>query len=208
VFDLKPKDESFFDMLEEGARLIFKGALFLEELMNNPQQARQISDDLYMILKAMQDLTEIVTERLDKSFVTPMDREDIGILSHRLQFLAGKLHGVADRIYLYNTGEPTVICRKLVMLLIEAIRQVNQAIGQIRKVQADKEEIISICRRITEMEAEADQIYRHGVALLFTEEKDPIALIKWKEIYEYLEDSLNHCEYLANIIENVVLKYA
>ncbi|MDA8236231.1 MAG: DUF47 family protein [Clostridia bacterium] len=208
MFNFKPKDDSFYDMLEEGSRFILKGAHLLTEIMDNPGKGQELSDDLYLILKAMRELSGNITKKLDQSFITPMDREDIGLLNQRLELLVSKLHGVADRMYLYKAGEPTEVSRKLVTLQVEAIKQVEQAIGNLRHVQANKEQIMKTCRRIAELESEADKVYRRGVAQLFSDEKDPIKLLKWKEIYEYLEESLNHCLYLANIIESVVLKYA
>lgn len=208
MFNFKPKDDSFYNVLEEGSGLVLKGALLLNEIMDNPGRCQEISDELYLILKAMRELSGNITKKLDQSFITPMDREDIGLLNHRLELLVSKLHGVADRMYLYKAGEPTEVSRKLVTLQVEAIKQVDQAIGNLRRVQYNKDNILKTCRRISELEAEADKVYRRGVAQLFADEKDPIILLKWKEIYEYLEESLNHCQYLANIIEGVVLKYA
>jgi uncharacterized protein len=202
-----PKETSFFDFFEQHAALTIEGAKEFLALVttstNINAKCRRISD--------IEHETDVITHRcveaLHKTFITPIDRDQIHRLITRMDDIMDYVEAAAERIELYELTNMTSDVRDLAEVLHRATIQVEAAIRGLRKLK-DPQSVLRVCVDINRLENEADAVLRRSVARLFKEEKDPIMVIKWKEIYENLENASDRCEDVANIIEGVILEQA
>jgi hypothetical protein len=205
MFGLIPKDEKFFVMFKEMTTTIIEGAQLLKELMDdfeNPALSQKMIKDVEH--KADQ-LTHDIIKKLNKSFVTPLDREDIYALSAALDDILDLIDASAQRIVMYNVEKPTQEAKELAFLILKSCQTIDKAVALLG---GKLEPIAEYCVEVNALENEADRVCREAISRLFDEEKDPIQLIKWKEIYETLERATDKCEDAANILESVVVKNA
>ncbi|HSM89172.1 MAG TPA: DUF47 family protein [Desulfobacterales bacterium] len=205
MFGLIPKDEKFFVMFKEMTTTIIEGAQLLKDLMDhfeNPQLSQKMIKDVEH--KADQ-LTHDIIKKLNKSFVTPLDREDIYALSAALDDILDLIDASAQRIVMYNVEKPTQEAKELAFLILKSCQTIDKAVALLG---GKLEPIAEYCMEVNSLENEADRVCREAISRLFDEEKDPIQLIKWKEIYETLERATDKCEDAANILESVVVKNA
>ena len=205
MFGLIPKDEKFFVMFKEMTTTIIEGAQLLKDMMDrfeNPQLSQRMIKDVEH--KADQ-LTHDIIKKLNKSFVTPLDREDIYALSAALDYILDLIDASAQRIVMYNVEKTTPEARELAFLILKSCQTIDKAVALLG---GKLEPIAEYCMEVNSLENEADRVCREAISRLFDEEKDPIQLIKWKEIYETLERATDKCEDAANILESVVVKNA
>ena len=202
-----PKETSFFDFFEQHAALTVEGTKEFLSLVttgaNIETKAKRVSD--------IEHETDVITHRcveaLHKTFITPIDRDNIHRLITRMDDVMDFVEAAAERIALYELTVMTADVRDLADVLVRAAQQVELAIKGLRNLK-DPQSILKQCIDINRLENESDQILRRAVAKLFKEEKDPIVVIKWKEIYENLENAADRCEDVANIIEGVILEHS
>ncbi|HUQ01830.1 MAG TPA: DUF47 domain-containing protein [Kofleriaceae bacterium] len=203
-----PKETSFFDFFEQHAALTVEGAKEFLSLVttgaNIDAKAKRIAD--------IEHETDVITHRcveaLHKTFITPIDRDDIHRLITRMDDIMDFVEAGAERIALYELVTMMPDIRDLADVLVRATEKVELAARGLRNLK-DPQSIIKECIDINRLENEGDQILRRAVARLFKENaNDPITVIKWKEIYESLENATDRCEDVANIIEGVVLEHA
>lgn len=202
-----PRETSFFDFFEQHARLTIEGTKELLSLVttgaNIPTKCRRISD----IEHETDTITHRCVEALHRTFITPIDRDSIHRLITRMDDVMDFVEAAAERIDLYEVTVMTPDVRDLADVLHRAAVQVEAAMRGLRSMK-EPQEMLKLCIDINRLENEADAILRRSVARLFKEEKDPILVIKWKEIYENLENATDRCEDVANIIEGVILEHA
>ena len=170
---------------------------------NIPAKCRRISD----IEHETDTITHRCVEALHKTFITPIDRDSIHRLITRMDDVMDFVEAAAERIELYELSSMTSDVRDLADVLHRAALQVEQATHGLRTLK-EPQQTLKICIEINRLENEADAVLRRSVARLFKDEKDPIVVIKWKEIYESLEMASDRCEDVANIIEGVILEHA
>lgn len=202
-----PKETSFFDFFEQHAALTVEGTKEFLSLVttgaNIETKAKRVSD--------IEHETDVITHRcveaLHKTFITPIDRDNIHRLITRMDDVMDFVEAAAERIALYELTVMTPDVRDLADVLVRAAQQVELATKGLRNLK-DPQSILKQCIDINRLENESDQILRRAVAKLFKEEKDPIVVIKWKEIYENLENAADRCEDVANIIEGVILEHS
>jgi len=202
-----PKETSFYDMFEEHASLTVEGIKELQSLVstgaNIPAKAKRIAD--------IEHETDVITHRcveaLHRVFITPIDRDDIHRLITRMDDIMDFVEAAAERIALYELTTMTTDVCDMADVLLRAAQVVETAMRGLRNLK-QPQVILKHCMDVNRLENEADQILRRAVARLFREEKDPIMVIKWKEIYENLENATDRCEDVANIIEGVILENA
>ena len=202
-----PKETSFFDFFEEHAALTVEGVKEFLSLVttgaNVDTKARRIHD--------IEHETDVITHRcvetLHKTFITPIDRDNIHRLITRMDDIMDFVEAASERIALYELTVMTPDVRDLADVLVRATQQVELALKGLRNLK-HPQAILKVCIDINRLENESDQILRRAVAKLFKEEKDPIVVIKWKEIYENLENAADRCEDVANIIEGVILEHS
>lgn len=204
---LLPRETSFFDFFEEHAALTIEGTKeFLSMVTtgaNIPAKCRRISD----IEHETDTITHRCVEALHKTFITPIDRDQIHRLITRMDDIMDYVEAAAERIELYELTTMTADCRDLADALHRAAQQVEGAVRGLRTLK-EPQATLKLCIDINRLENETDAILRRSVARLFKDEKDPILVIKWKEIYENLESAADRCEDVANIIEGVILEHS
>lgn len=205
MFGLIPKDEKFFVLFKEMTTTIIEGAQLLKDMMdrfeNPPLSQKTIKD----VEHKADHLTHDIIRKLNKSFVTPLDREDIYALSAALDDILDLIDATAQRFVMYNIEKPTQEAKELAFLILKSCQTLDKAVALLG---GKLEPIAEYCMEVNSLENEADRVYREAVSRLFDEEKDPIQLIKWKELYETLEKVTDKCEDAANILESVVVKNA
>jgi uncharacterized protein len=204
---LLPKETSFYDFFEEHARLTSSGC---DEFLSMVSSSANL-DAKAKRIKEIEHETDVITHRcveaLHKVFITPIGRDDIHRLIVRMDDIMDFVEAASERMALYEIREMTPEVRDLADTLTRAAKAVEEALKGLRDLKHPKA-ILEKCVDINRFENEADAILRRALARLFKEEKDPITIIKWKEVYEHLESATDRCEDVANIIEGVVLDNA
>lgn len=202
-----PRDTSFFDLFEQHAALTVEGS---KEFFAIAQTGANIAAKARRI-KEIEHEADVVTHRcveaLHKTFITPIERGDIYRLISRMDDIMDFVEAASERITLYEITTMTDECRDLGDVLVRACEQLKTALQGLRNMK-NAEPILKACLDVNRLENDADAILRAAVARLFREEKDPVVIIKWKEIYENLENATDRCEDVANTIEGVVLENA
>lgn len=207
MFRVTPKEEIFFDFFVETAQSSCKSAEMLEELMINYVSVAEKVKAIEETEHACDLLIHKIMEQLNKSFITPIDREDIYEIAKELDNITDDIEATAHRFNMFNVKSIREDALKLAKLIVQCTKELKEVMIELKNMKRSKtlkDKIIEVNR----IEDEGDNIFRHAMANLFITEKDAIEVIKWKEIYEYLENTLDACEDVANIIEGVVMKNA
>ena len=208
-----PRETSFFDFFEQHAGLTIEGTKeFLSMVTtgaNIAAKCRRISD----IEHETDTITHRCVEALHKTFITPIDRDSIHRLITRMDDIMDYVEAAAERLELYELTVMTSDVRDLADVLHRSSMQVEVAVRGLRSLRdpqstlKEPQATLKLCIDINRLENETDAILRRSVARLFKDEKDPILVIKWKEVYENLENASDRCEDVANIIEGVILEH-
>jgi hypothetical protein len=202
---LLPNDKSFFMFFEQQGRKTVEGCKALLAMIDNPADLDAQAERVTQIEHECDDITHAVVESLHKTFITPLDRNDIYRLITKMDDIMDMVEAVADRFSLYEVRVMTAEAGEIARALVSSAEHVLAAVSSLRDMKKPTA-ILEHCIEINRLENVADKILRSALARLFREEKDPIAVIKWKEIYETLEAATDRCEDVANIIEGVVLE--
>ncbi len=204
---LFPKAGQFFDQFEKAANNILEGARLLEDFIASTggleEKLKKIEDAEH----AGDQITHDTMELLNKTFITPIDREDIHALISDMDDILDLIYGTANRIVLYKVPPLGPDVKKVVRVLVRAVEEVSKAVLRLRNMKKP-EMILAQCIEINRLENEADEALRRAISNLFDREKDPIKVIKEKEILEMLENATDCCEDVANVLEGIVLKNA
>lgn len=202
---LLPREPSFFDDFEAQGRKTAEGCrsflALAEDLSKAPSRAKEIK----AIEEECDSITHRVVEKLHKTFITPLDRNDIYRLITKMDDIMDFVEAASERLALYDIRVTTKELGDLARVLCAGAERVVEAVSELRNLK-NPQVILEKCVEINRLENEADALLRGTLAKLFREEKDPVAIIKWKEIYELLETATDRCEDVANIIEGVVLE--
>lgn len=199
---LVPKEEKFFDLLKSSAKNLLDGAELLKELVHNYTDVEKKVSDIKEIESKGDTIIHEIIEKLNKTFITPIDREDIHILASELDDVLDAIEGISSRLLHFRIQKPTPECIRLVEIVYEAVKQIERAISNLEHF----DNLPRFCIEINRLENEADQISQEMVGQLLDQEPDWRVAIKWKEIYGRLETAADHCENIANAIEAVVVK--
>jgi uncharacterized protein len=202
---LLPHDASFFAHFEQQGKKTVEGCMAFLEMVQQPSNLESRAERVKQIEHECDEITHAVVEGLHKTFITPIDRNDIYRLITKMDDIMDFVEAAADRVALYEIGTMTKEVADLAHCLVQSAEHVLGAVSSIRDL-GKPNGILQHCIEINRLENVADGILRSALARLFREEKDPIAVIKWKEIYETLESATDRCEDVANIIEGVVLE--
>jgi predicted phosphate transport protein (TIGR00153 family) len=205
MFGLIPKEEKFFVLFKELARNIVEGAQLFKEMLDDFSDPVASQKKIKQIEHNGDILTHDIVKKLNKSFVTPLDREDIYALSGALDDILDLIDSCSQRFVMYNVEQPTATAKEMAFLILKSCQSLE---GAVSLLGSNLEQINRYCVEVNSLENEADRVCREAISRLFDEEKDPIQLIKWKEIYETLERACDKCEDAVNILESVVLKNA
>jgi uncharacterized protein len=204
AFRLIPREERFYDDFVALALQIRHGAGLLEEMLTPDRPIWDKADEIKEVEHECDTLTHQIYQRLHKTFVTPLDREDIFGLARSLDDVMDAIDATAAIVRLYQITVVRPDARIFCRIIIDCTDQVVTALRALEKKTGVAEPAVEINR----LENEADRAHQAAVRRLFEEERDPIAIIKWKEILDFLEDAIDRCEDVANVLEGVVLKYA
>ena len=207
---LIPREVQFFDLLEQQSQTVVRGAKLLQECL----ESKGSLDDLYLASKRIHDvehegdeLVHRLMERLNKSFITPLDREDIYELTSRLDDVLDYVDAVAKRLVTFKIATVTPHAIELGRIIVRGAEETAVGIALLRDL-SKADAIIRQCAKINQLENDADQLMRDALNGLFNgDPKDPIEVIKWKDLYEHLEVATDKCEDVANILEAVLVKY-
>jgi len=207
-FKLKPKDNKFFQYLSEITEQIEEAAIILQQAVTEPGNAEVCLKKIEEVEEKTDQTVAKIRTKLHDTFITPIDREDIHLLAHKMDDLVDGMNGILERMVLYNVGPASDGTKELVDLLNKSAKQLRKACGYLEDIKKSRLKIGARCDKIIELEAEGDHLYRKEMAQLFRECKDPIEIIKWKDILMELEALMDICEEVADMIKGVVMKYA
>jgi predicted phosphate transport protein (TIGR00153 family) len=201
---LIPKESKFFDMFGASSKNLVEAAKALKDLVHNYDQVEEKVRHIKLIEHHGDTIIHEIVDRLNKTFITPIDREDIHTLASELDNVLDAIEGIASRLYYFKISQPTPQCVRLVNIICEAVEQIDKAVSDLEHFR----NLLPFCIEINRLENEADQISQQMIGQLLDEEKDWRVAIKWKEIYGRLETAADHCENIANLIEGIVVKSA
>jgi hypothetical protein len=202
---LLPRDEDFFVLFGEVARRNTDAAKLLRELFAAPPDRRTpIVDALKRLEHEADTVTHEVVNRLDRTFITPLDREDIHKLASDLDDVMDAMDGTARRAQIFHVGVAPEGVRRLTDVIERMVATLGEAVQRLKK----GEEVIKYCIEAKKLEEEGDAIYHESLGRLFETERDAIELVRWKEIYDNLERTLDEAEDVANGLESITIKHA
>ena len=204
---LFPKQENFFEYFEELANKIEEGSRFFLEMTEIHDYSKENISKLKVLEHEADEITHRTYEKMHKTFLTPIDREDIYALINKMDSIMDLTEATAVRICLYKVKKPSDEINKQAKILNEAIRKVKEIIHAMRDMKNAKM-ILAGCVEINTLENAGDLVLRTIMADLFENEKDAIELVKWKDIFYLLEEAIDTCEDVSNIVEGIVLKHA
>ena len=202
---LIPRDQHFFELFAELARRITASSRLLHELFSHPTRLRELEGQIKAVEHEADVLVLQVNKRIDASFVTPIDREDIHLLANRLDNVVDLIDGTARRAVMFRVTETRPPALALAGVLVLAAEVIEQQVANIRTPSV----VSKHGERIKQLEEEGDALYQRAVGDLFDAQAghpDPIEVIKWKELYDKLEEAMDECEDVSNVLESIALK--
>ncbi|HEY1360448.1 MAG TPA: DUF47 family protein [Thermoleophilaceae bacterium] len=199
---IAPREREFFDLFEEAGGNIQRAAGLLEEMLRDYPDRGELAREILICEQEGDRITHDIIQRLNQTFVTPIDREDILALASALDDVVDFTEEVADYLGLYKIEAPMDQAQDLAKVLNQASRQINEALPRLRGFK----DISHYTVEINRLENDGDRIVREAVASLFDNGIDPMVVIRWKDIFEKLEDAIDATEHVANIIEGIALK--
>ncbi len=217
MFNFSKKDKEFFELFWENAKYFNHGAILLDEIMKDPNKAAEHRDEILALEASADNVNEKIISKLNLSFITPIDREDIFSIAGELATGVDMLHDALQRILMYHAGRATEKSARMTKLLVDSTGQLVRAFELMVSIKDNQRGMLDAVRLIREFEDSGDEIFREDIASLFDEaeiaarehgaSKAVIHLIKWKDILEDLEQTLDHCKKIADMIQGVVMKY-
>jgi predicted phosphate transport protein (TIGR00153 family) len=203
---LFPREIDFFEIFDRDALNITKASVMLVALMENFDRLDERAKEIYEVEQEGDVLTHEIMKKLNKTFITPIDREDLHALAASLDDILDLIWGAVDRMVVFKITKATDEAIEMAKELQTTTEVIHKAIHKLKEKQYGH--VQDYCIEINRLENKIDRTFRDALGKLFEEVKDPILIIKWKEIYEHLEDASDKCEDVANVLEAIVLKYA
>jgi predicted phosphate transport protein (TIGR00153 family) len=197
-----PKDHQFFDLFEEAAANILRAAELLDEMLATYPEKAELAREIVLCEHEGDRITYDLVQRLNSTFVTPIDREDILALASGLDDIIDLTEEAADYLGLYRIEAPMEQAERLAHILREACRQITEAMPRLRGFK----DVLHFTNEIHRLETEGDRVTREAVASLFDTGIDPMVVIRWKDIFERLEEAIDATESVANTLANIVVK--
>ena len=202
MFSLIPRDNSFFAMFSAMSDNLIAGAQTLVDLFANYHDVGKKIEQIHRIEREGDELTHAILTKLNQTFITPFDREDIHELASKLDDVLDFINASGARIVMYRITAPPSVAGELAAIILKQCQELQKAVSLMQK----NGNILAHCVEINRLENEADLVAQQAIAKLFEGEKDPINLIKIKELLEFLERATDKAEDVANVLETVVLK--
>ena len=202
------KDENLFLLFEDSAKMVVTAGGILNDVVNDYRDLDKKMARLTAMEHEGDRITQALVRKLNTSFILPFDREDALRLVQTLSTTLDFITGIIDRMILYKAGEPNTIVKEMVVVLTEALLLQEKAFNLLDKVDQNKKVIMECCEQMRQLERKQDTYYRNALGDLFENEKNPVVVIKWREIYEQIEMAMDHVEDVADLIRNICIKYS
>lgn len=199
---LLPREEKYFEMLNQLAGQVRQGGALFVKLFGDYEHHSRYAEQIKEIEVKCDDLSAKIIQKLNSTFITPIDREDIYLLVTELDDVIDMINDLARRLEIYGVTTPRPEASEIASLLGKATEEIEVAFGMLEQHEALGEHI----GMISQLEKSADTLYQDAIRRLFREEKDPIEVIKWMSIYEELENSIDRCKDVAEALEAVIVK--
>ena len=200
-----PQDKIFFEILEKQSELVLKAAKLFKEMLKEPEDFSENIKKMKRVEHEGDEIVHLMIHKLHKSFITPIDQEDLANLTSLYDDVLDYIDSVANRIFLFKITKPDGVIDKFAEIIEKQVLEVNNALKQIRKVK--QKEIEKCFMKVHSLENIADDLHDDSMVNLF-KEKDPIKIIIMKEIYDFLEQITDKCEDVCLVIQDIVLKNA
>jgi predicted phosphate transport protein (TIGR00153 family) len=204
-FSLIPKEEQYFALFRQMSSYIYDAASSLVDMLESrPAEYASYLTHIKSVENACDELIHSIVTKLNSSFITPFDREDIYLLSGALDDVVDLIDDAARALVMYHVAEATQHARRFGGVIQRMAVQLHEVVSQLERPSGISARLVEIHR----LENEGDDLYHEAISELFGGTPDPLYVLKWKEIYEKLESAVDRCESVANIIESVIIKHA
>ena len=203
-FRLVPRDDGFFPLFDQAAANLAEGAQLLRDLLDDFEDVHAKHARIEECERRGDAVTETILRRLDQSFVAPFDREDIHALAEQMDDVVDDIQAVSELLLLHDVDEPLEEIRELGDILVKAAEANVALIGKLAKLRGIEPELQAVDR----LESEADRIYRRSVARLFSGDFNAFDVLRWKDIVEAIEESINGLEKISDVVEGIALKHS
>ena len=199
---LIPRDEQFFSLFDQLAEHLLTAARLIDQLFADPQHTTELARQIKDVEHLADQLVQTINLRIDKSFITPIDREDIHVLASRLDDVIDRLDGTARRVVMLHINEVREPARQMASVIVRAAGHIARAVSAIKRPK----EVAIEAAHIKKLEEAGDALYHEAVGALFVGTPDPIEVIRWKEVYETLETAIDQCMGVANALHSISIK--
>ena len=204
MLNILPKDEKYFERFTELAVRIHEAAKILSRFFEGSTSVPAVADQVKRLEHECDEISHEILRGIDRTFITPIDREDIHQLAVRLDDVIDLIDGTVRRLSLFKIDKPTPLSQKLAKLIVQTTGELVEAVSQLRKQKG----VMERCIRIKQLENEGDVVYHDAIATLFAAELPAIDVIKWKDVYDNMERGIDSCVAVAHVLESVVLKHS
>ena len=204
MLNFLPRDEKYFDRFTDMAVRIHESARILNGFFAGEAPVARVADQIKRLEHECDEISHEILRGIDRTFITPIDREDIHQLAVRLDDVIDLIDGTVRRLVLFKISEPTAVSRPLSQTIVQITAEMVEAVSALRKQKG----VVEHCIRMKQLENQGDVAYHEAVASLFAGQIEPIEVIKWKDIYENMEGCIDQAEAVAHVLESVVLKHS
>jgi predicted phosphate transport protein (TIGR00153 family) len=211
MINLFPKDEIFYTLFEKQADKLTEAVCLLDEILKNPQNLKDLSLKMKKLETEADSLGHEVVFNLERSFITPLEGEDIDLLRQKLDDIMDHIEKAVNRMFLYQIPRPfPEEIEEYAKIIKESIKEINLGVKEIRNVRKFQDELHERCQKLNELEDKGDVINRRALEKLMnvpqTSPEKNLEIIKLKDVYEYLENTIDYCEDVGNIFESILIK--
>ena len=204
MFNFLPRDEKYFDRFTELAVRIHEAARILERWFVGQADVKAVADQVKRLEHECDEISHEILRGIDRTFITPIDREDIIQLAMRLDDVIDRIDGSVRRVVLFQIERPTPVSTQLARLIVQTTGELVEAVSQLRQQKG----VMAHCIKIKQLENEGDVVYHNAIASLFRDNLPAIEVIKWKDVYDNMERCIDSCVAVAHVLESVVLKHS
>ena len=213
MFGASDKDKEFFRAFSDHAKLCVDASKKLVELFEKPSRAAGIAEDITQLENKGDNITHETVKRLHETWITPLDRHDIHELITSLDDVLDMIEAVAERVHIFEISKSRPLAKELAEVLVKCCESIAKGAELLPKVSKSAQDMLAISVEVNRLENEADGLYRKALGELFNPKEAADAnyvleIMKWREVFDYLENATDACEDVANVIEGIVLEYA
>jgi predicted phosphate transport protein (TIGR00153 family) len=204
MLNFLPRDDKYFERFTELAVRIHKAAQILDRFFKGEVSVGTVADQIKRLEHECDEISHEILRGIDRTFITPIDREDIHQLAVRLDDVIDLIDGTVRRVSLFMIEKPTPISTSLSRLVVATTAELVEAVSRLRQQKG----VMNHCIRIKQLENEGDVVYQEAIASLFRDNLPAIDVIKWKDVYDNMERCIDSCVVVAHVLESVVLKHS